>query len=92
MYEVLLEVAKRRRRSFNAHQIAHAIGRHPSQVQRDLDRLSAISVVEALPPAGAARPLRCRETRLARTVLSLPALISDELGSSGRTRQPTQDA
>jgi hypothetical protein len=55
-------------------------------VQRDLDRLVAIRVLDPAPARGAAKPLRRRKTRLARTVVSLPALIVDEIGE--RKRRP----
>lgn len=85
MYEVLAEVARRRRASFNAHQIAQAVDRHPTQVQRDLDRLITIGVLEPLNTAGAAKPLRRRSTQLARTVVALPRLIENEIGSHPRS-------
>jgi hypothetical protein len=88
MYEVLAEVARRRRGSFNAHQIAQVVDRHPSQVQRDLDRLITIGVLEPVDTAGAAKPLRRRHTQLARTVVALPRLIENEIGSYPRPDAP----
>jgi len=84
MYEVLVEVARLRRGQFHALEIAERIDRHPSQVQRDLARLTAIGVLEAIESRGAAQPLRRRSTRLARAVVSLPRLIESEVG--GYTR------
>lgn len=80
MYEVLVEVARLRRRQFNAFEIAQRIDRQPSQVQRDLARLTAIGVVEEIESRGAAQPMRRRTTRLARSVVSLPRLIESEIG------------
>jgi hypothetical protein len=75
MYEVLVEVARLRRRHFHAFEIAQRIDRHASQVQRDLARLTAIGVLEEIEARGAAQPMRRRSTRLARSVVSLPRLI-----------------
>jgi hypothetical protein len=91
MYQVLHEVARRRRRTFNAHQISQATGRHPSQVQRDLDRLVVIGVLESVTQSGAAKPLRCRTTRLARTVISLPMLIESEIGEYSQAATADHD-
>jgi predicted transcriptional regulator len=88
MYEVLAEIARRRRGSFNAHEIAQVVGRHPSQVQRDLDRLLTIGVLEPAPAQGAAKPLRPRRTQLARAVIALPLLIERELGNYPRDSVP----
>lgn len=84
MYEVLVRVAAHGSTAFNAHQIAEATGRHPSQVQRDLDRLTAIQILEPVASPGAAKPLRRRKTALAKAVLSLPKLIEDEIGEYER--------
>lgn len=80
MYEVLVEVARLRRRQFHAFEIAQSIERHPSQVQRDLARLTAIGVLEEIESRGAAQPMRRRSTHLARLVVSLPRLIESEIG------------
>ncbi len=92
MYEVLVEIAGLGPREFNAHQIALTIGRHPSQVQKDIDRLIAIGVLDAVPGRGAANPLKRRRGRLARAVFSLPTLISSELGAYTRTSSANADA
>ena len=84
MYEVLRQIARQGNAAFNAHQIAQATGRHPSQVQRDLDRLTGIGVLEAVETPGAAKPLKRRKTRLASAVISLPALIAAEIGEYDR--------
>lgn len=85
MYEVVTEIARLGQKEFNAHQIALTIGRHPSQVQKDLDRLVAVGVLEVVPSRGAAKPLKRRKGKLARAVFSLPALIDSELGEYTRT-------
>lgn len=95
MYEVLRQVAARRRTPFNAHEIALATGRHPNQVLRDLDRLTAIGILEPVASSGAAKPLRCRKSALTRAVMSLPKLIADEIGEYERpasTRGDRSDA
>lgn len=84
MYEVIGEIALRGEVPFNAHEIAKAVSRHPGQVQRDLDRLVAIRVLEPVPARGAAKPLKLRKTRLTRAVMSLPALIVGEIGERER--------
>lgn len=84
MYEVLVELARRRRRPFHAYEIAQQIDRHPSQVQRDLARLQAVGVVEEVATRGAAKPLRRTGTRLARAVVALPRLIESEIGVYSR--------
>ena len=84
MYEVLQEIAARASKEFNAHQIAQTVGRHPNQVQRDIDRLLLIGVLDPVPAEGAAKPFRRRKSKLARTVVSLPSLITDELGEYTR--------
>lgn len=84
MYEVLREIAARGSAEFNAHEIAQAVGRHPTQVQRDIDRLLLIGVLDPAPAQGAAKPLKRRRSKLARAVVSLPSLISDELGDYAR--------
>lgn len=89
MYEVLRELATKGQLAFNAYQVAQAIGRHPSQVQRDLDRLTTIGVIQPVrsASAGAAKTLRCKETRLAQTVIALPALIAKEIGHYDRAQR-----
>jgi hypothetical protein len=84
MYEVLVEVARLRRRQFHAFEIAQRIDRHPSQVQRDLARLTAIGVLEEIEARGAAHLMRRRTSRLARAVVSLPLLIESEIGDYRR--------
>lgn len=89
MYEVLVEVARLRRRQFHAFEVAQRIGRHPSQVQRDLARLTAIGVLEEIEAPGAAQPMRRRTTRLARVVVSLPRLVEAEIGVYTRAAADT---
>lgn len=84
MYEVLREIAARGSTEFNAHQIAQTVGRHPNQVQRDIDRLLLIGVLDPAPAKGAAKPFKRRKSKLARSVVSLPSLIADELGEYTR--------
>jgi hypothetical protein len=93
MYEVLQAIAGLGSGEFNAHQIALTIGRHPSQVQKDIDRLVSIGVLDSVPGRGAAKPFKRCGGKLARTVFSLPALISTELGEYTRAvSPPTEDS
>ena len=85
MFQVLREVAARGANQFNAHEIAVKIERHPSQVQRDLDRLLAIGVLQVVPARGAAKPVKLGKSKLARAVVSLPSLITGELGEYERS-------
>lgn len=86
LYEVLAAIAGRTGEPFHGAALAREVARTEAQVQTEISKLARLGVLEPEPLAGRARHWHARQTPLAASIFSLPALLEGELGSYRRAR------
>jgi hypothetical protein len=81
VFEVLSAARKRGTRSFTAADLVGEIDATHAAIAKELAKLESLRVLQPAPRSGDSRerPYRRRNSRLARQVLALPALIERDL-------------